>query len=258
MLKDGPNPGRTQPPFCTRPPGRVQNHGNPLLAIGYIRVSTEEQARHGVSLDAQAERIRAYATMAGLQLAGIVQDEGVSGAKRFEARPGGAEVLDAIRCGEVYHVIALKLDRLFRDAENALAQTRHWDKLGIALHVIDMGGSALNTGGAMGRAFLTIAAAFAELERNLIRERTATALRQKKVNLQVYSPTPLGYRREGKVLVADPDEAAVVARIRDLRANGLSLRAIAAELAAARIRTKTGRSWHASTIARIVQNTLHV
>lgn len=69
-------------------------------------------------------------------------------------------------------MVALKLDRRFRDAADALVQTRVWDRAGIALHVVDMGGQSLNTASSMGRMFLTMTAAFAELERNLISERT--------------------------------------------------------------------------------------
>lgn len=86
--------------------------------------------------------------------------------------------------------MALKLDRLFRDAEDALHQTKAWDKAGIALHLVDMGGQTLNTATAMGRFFLNMMAGFAELERNLIAERTATALAHKKTHrgsLQPYS-----------------------------------------------------------------------
>jgi DNA invertase Pin-like site-specific DNA recombinase len=195
--------------------------------------------------------------MAGLHLIGIVQDEGVSGAKKFETRPGGAEVLDSIHSHQAFHVVALKLDRLFRDAENALGQTRQWDKAGVALHVIDMGGSALNTGSAMGRMFLTMTAAFAELERNLIRERTAIALRTKKQGMKVYSPPPLGFRREGQLLIADPAETAVVERIRTMRAEGASLRAIAAVLNHDGTPTKNGASWHASTVQKVLSNSIH-
>ena len=73
---------------------------------------------------------------------------------------------------KVGHIVALKLDRLFRDAADALHQSRAWDKAEIALHLVDMGGQSLNTASAMGRFFLNMMAGVAELERNLIAERT--------------------------------------------------------------------------------------
>ena len=124
-------------------------------AIGYVRVSTQEQATTGVSLDAQEARIRAYATMRGLDLVAVVVDAGVSGAKALEERAGGAAILEALHRGTVAHIVALKLDRLFRDAEDALHHTKAWDKAGVSLHLLDLGGASLDTSSAMGRMFLT-------------------------------------------------------------------------------------------------------
>ncbi len=155
-----------------------------MRVIGYIRVSTDDQAREGVSLDAQEARIRAYAEMAGLELVDVIRDAAISGTVPLADRAGGAALLDH----DVDHVIALKLDRLFRDAADALSQTRSWDKAGIALHLIDVGGATINTSTAMGRMFLTMMAGFAELERNLISERTAMALAYKKDRREVLKP----------------------------------------------------------------------
>ena len=69
-------------------------------AVLYIRVSTDEQARHGVSLDAQEERLRAYCTMRELPIVGVIRDEGVSAFKHLDRRPGGAELLQAIAQGK--------------------------------------------------------------------------------------------------------------------------------------------------------------
>lgn len=72
------------------------------------------------------------------------------------------------------------LDRLFRDAEDALRQTKAWDKAGIVLHLMDMGGTSINTASAMGRMLLTLMAGCAELDRILVAERTASVLAHKK------------------------------------------------------------------------------
>lgn len=117
-------------------------------AVGYIRVSTDEQARGGVSLKAQEEKLRAYCTLAGLELIRVIREEGVSGAKPLAARPGGNELISEVAWKRVQHVVALKLDRLFRDPEDSLRQTRAWDKAGVALHLVDMGGQTLNTASA--------------------------------------------------------------------------------------------------------------
>jgi site-specific DNA recombinase len=227
------------------------------IAIGYIRVSTGDQADNGVSLAAQRDRIEAYARMAGLQLVTIVEDAGVSGGTPLSARPGGMTIPALMHGHKAGHIIALKLDRLFRDAEDALGQTRQWDKAGVGLHLIDVGGQTINTGSAMGRMFLTMMAGFAELERGMISERTTAALAHKKRVGDVYSALPLGYANSDGKLVPIDEEMRVVAEIRDGRDAGMSFRAIADDLNARGITGKRGGRFYASTIKAICDNDLH-
>jgi len=224
-------------------------------AIAYIRVSTEEQAREGVSLEAQEERIRAYCSLAGLTLAGVVRECGVSGAKPFRTRDGGDQLLRELKRKAIKNVVAVKLDRLFRDAADALSQTREWDHRGVALHLIDFGGQTLSTASAMGRLFLTLTAAFAELERNLISERTAAALQYKKGLGQVYGPTPYGFERVGDAIRPLASEQAVLARIRRWRGEKLTMREIADRLNAADVPTKRRGKWFGGTISYILEHT---
>lgn len=65
-------------------------------AICYVRVSTEEQARGGVSLEAREEKLRAYCQLQGLEILEIVWEEGVSAFKPLGTRPGGARVAEAL------------------------------------------------------------------------------------------------------------------------------------------------------------------
>src|SRR5262245_22856200 len=105
-------------------------------AVAYVRVSTQEQASHGVSLDAQRQRIQAYCSMAGLELVELISEEGISGSVPLTDRDGGRRLTELIskRNSTVTHVVALRLDRIFRDACDALDQTKTWDKEGITLH----------------------------------------------------------------------------------------------------------------------------
>jgi len=230
-------------------------------ALAYIRVSTTEQAREGVSLDPQEERIRAYCRMSGLSLglslASVIREEGVTAAKSLASRPGGQQITATIATKRVQHIVALKLDRLFRDAVDALNQTRAWDRAGIALHLVDMGGQTLNTATAMGRMFLTMTAAFAELERNLIAERTQAALLYKKSKRLVYGAIPYGYSRYGDALKVVEAEFSLVQKIQNWQARGWPLRKIADALNGKKVRTKHGRRWHASTVRYILRNSLH-
>ncbi len=94
-------------------------------AVGYLRVSTEEQAREGVSLAAQEVRVRAYCAMRGLELAEVVVDAGVTAGKPLQTRMGGARVIEMVASDAVNAVVAVKLDRLFRDCADCLDVTRH-------------------------------------------------------------------------------------------------------------------------------------
>jgi DNA invertase Pin-like site-specific DNA recombinase len=111
----------------------------------------------------------------------------------------------------------------------------------------------------MGRMMLTVMAGLAELERNLIAERTAVALGHKKSHLQVYGPVPYGFERKGDLLVAVKAEQAVIEQMRVWRDGGTSLRQIAALLSEKGVATKAGgRRWYASTVQKVLENDLHV
>src|SRR5512134_1385865 len=153
-----------------------------MKAIGYTRVSTVEQADSGLGLEAQAERIKAYCALKGMYLAEIITDAGVSGGKPLAQREGGERLIAAVRDRRVKAIIMLKLDRGFRDAGDCLNTVDQWERAGIALHVIDLGGNAIDTTSAAGRFMLVVLAGAAEMERNLTRERTRSALAVKKAN----------------------------------------------------------------------------
>jgi DNA invertase Pin-like site-specific DNA recombinase len=155
------------------------------------------------------------------------------------------------------HVLALKLDRLFRGAADALNQTKAWDKGGLALHLVDLGGQTLNTASAMGRFFLNVMAGFVELERNLIAERTGAAMKHKKAHREAYSPTPFGLRPGGDTLTENPQELQIVAHIREWRKAGWSLGQIAWELIRRGIPIKRGSAWYPATGKYLLENPLY-
>lgn len=226
-------------------------------AVCYVRVSTQEQSRGGVSLAAQEEKLLAYCHLADLEPVAVIREAGVSGGKPLATRPGGGELLGLVGFKKAKHVVALKLDRLFRDAADALNQTRIWDKAGIALHLVDMGGQTLNTATAMGRFFLNIMAGFAELERNLIAERTGMAMAHKKAHREAYAPTPYGFDREGDVLKQNPGELKIVAQIQQWRSVGWTLGRIAQELTRRQVPTKKGGYWYPGTVKYLLENNLY-
>ena len=223
-------------------------------AVLYIRVSTSDQAENGVSLDAQAERLTAYAASCGLSVVSVLREEAISGTVPLAERPKGAILVRMLKNGEAHHVVSLKLDRLFRSAVDALQTTAEWDKKGMALHLVDMGGQSLNTGSAMGRMLLAVLAGFAQFERDLTAERTKAALAHKKNAGTAYSPTPYGKTRNGEALHDDKEEQRTLARIRTWKENGLSLRSIADRLNCEGVPSKRGGLWFPSTLSYILKH----
>ncbi len=221
-------------------------------AVIYIRVSTDEQANEGVSMDAQEESLRAYCAMRGLVIVESVRDAGVSGGKVLASREGGRRVLDLVKSGEVSNVVAYKLDRLFRDAGDCLAVTGAWDNKGVSLHLVDLGGQAIDTSTAMGRFFLTVMAGAAEMERNVIRERTRAALAHMKSKGQRIGSIPFGSKlaADGVHLEINSDEQEIIEHIVALKAEGLSQQKIADRLNETQTPAR-GSRWHKTTVARV-------
>lgn len=223
-----------------------------MKAVGYARVSTEEQASEGVSLDNQKAKIRTYADLKDFELIGIIQDAGVS-AKNLN-RPGAQEVLKMARKKEVEAVIVYKLDRMFRSTIDALETTKMFDRWSIAFHSIQ---ETLDTQSAMGRFFFTLTAALAEMERGIIGERTKAALKHKRVNgKKTGGDVPFGYYldTDGQTLMEDREEQEVIRLMKDLKEKGYSLRSICRELESKRCLTKTGKTkWHPQSVSQILK-----
>ena len=227
-----------------------------MNAIGYVRCSTQEQADSGLGLTAQAESIRAYCAMKKLVLVEIIDDPGVSGGKPLADRAGGKQLLERIKKRKADAVVLLRLDRMFRNAGDCLTTVEKWEKSGIALHVVDLGGNAIDTTSAAGRFMLVVLAGAAEMERNLIRERTKSALAVKRNNGQRTGSVPFGFDLDddGTTLIPNPSEQQTSQDIQSMRDNGLSFPKIAEALTARGILTKQGNGlWNQATIRSILK-----
>ena len=98
-----------------------------MKIVGYVRVSTATQAEDGLGLDVQQAALRAWCKANGHRLTSILSDEGISGAKELEDRPGLADALDMIRSCKAEGIVVSRLDRLARDLivqETILAEVR--------------------------------------------------------------------------------------------------------------------------------------
>jgi site-specific DNA recombinase len=233
---------------------KLETESRSTQVVGYCRVSTEEQANEGVSLEAQEAALRAYCTMRGLTLAEMVIDAGISAGKALASREGGQRVLELVKQSKVGAVVAWKLDRLFRDAGDCLNVTGDWDKRGIALHLVDMGGQAIDTSTAMGRFFLTVMAGAAEMERNLIRERTTSGMAFKRSKGERVGAIPFGHRlaADGVALELEPAEQEVIAMVKTLRADGFTLQQIVDRLTLDGVPSR-GKAWHLTSVVRILK-----
>lgn len=221
-----------------------------MKAIGYIRVSTQEQAAEGISLGAQEAKIRAYAELYGLDLVDVIADAGVS-AKSLD-RPGLAEALARIEAGETDGLVILKLDRLTRSVADweALIERYFGERAGKALLSVS---DQIDTRTAGGRLVLRVLITVAQWEREAIAERTATALAHKQAQGEHVGSVPFGYRLEAGRLVAEAAEAAVIDRIVALRDAGLTLKAIADALTAEGVPTKRGGAWAPAQVSNILR-----
>lgn len=216
-----------------------------MKAVGYVRVSTEKQADHGVSLAAQAEKIKAMAVVQGVELVEVIEDAGASAATLD--REGMQKLLALVDSGKVQTVIIAKLDRLTRSVKDLALLLERLNKRGVSLVSV---ADSLDTGSAAGRLVLNIMVSVSQWEREAIGERTRDALAHKRANGKRTGNIPFGFTlgADGK-LVVNAAEQVVVAKVRELRGMGFTLRQIADELNAQGFKTRKGGEWRHQYVA---------
>ncbi len=210
--------------------------------IAYLRVSTDKQADRGVSLEAQRAKVAAYAELYDLELCEVIIDAGES-AKSLD-RPGLQRALAMLKKGEAEALLVVKLDRLTRSVRDLGDLVERCFSPGKA--ALLSVGEQIDTRSAGGRLVLNVLASVSQWEREAIGERTATAM-QHKAACSEYTggAAPYGYRLapDGEHVEEVAEEQAVLAAARELRASGLSLRAVAVELARLGHNGRTGRAF---------------
>lgn len=224
-----------------------------MKAIGYIRVSTEEQANGGVSLAAQREKLEAYAKLYDLELVTVVEDAGQS-AKTLN-RTGLQAALAMLRRGEADGLVIAKLDRLTRSVGDwqALIDEFFGERAGKQLLSV---ADSIDTRTAAGRLVLNVLLSVAQWEREAIAERTRDALQHKIRRGERCGEVRFGFDLgpDGVTLVPNADEQQAIGIIRELREAGQTLRQIAAKLTALGIPTKKGRSkWTHTAVGKIAK-----
>ena len=224
-----------------------------LRVIGYIRVSTEEQAVDGVSLAAQREKLTAYARLYDLHLVEIIEDAGESG--KTLNRPGLQTALGMIDAGRADGLLIAKLDRLSRSVVdwNGLIADYFGERAGKQLFSV---ADSIDTRTAAGRMVLNVLMVVSQWEVEVISERTTAALQFKRSKNERVGKVPFGYdlAADGVQLLPNAAEQEALVIITGLREDGLSLRRIAAVLTEKHIPTKEGGTkWSHTSVQRIVQ-----
>jgi len=216
-------------------------------AVGYIRVSTEDQS---VSVEAQRARLESWCAARHLVLVAVHADIGVSGGTALDKRLGLMAALDALTPGMA--LVAVKRDRLARDTMHAAMIERLAERAGAYVLTCDGAGEGDSPEAQMLRGIMDV---FAQYERAVIRARTKAALAHKRANgerTSLHAPYGFQIAVDGKTLVRDEAEQALLDAIREARQRGLSQRAVVAELTRQGFTTRKGTALSLMQVQRIM------
>jgi site-specific DNA recombinase len=213
------------------------------LLVSYARVSSDSQ-RDNTSLEHQYKRIEAYCTSAGHEMIAHCWDtETATGKKQ---RPGFIQALMLVYAGQADGIICMKLDRFARNTLDGLQVVADLNRAQKQLVVLDLN---LDTTTPMGKCVLSVLFSFAQLERDMINERTSAGRAAViKSGGYAFGHPPYGWRAEGKRLVIDPFQQEIRALVFDLRAQGCTFKQIAEELNKRQVPAKRGGQWYKTTI----------
>lgn len=221
--------------------------------VGYIRVSTEEQAQDGASLKMQADSIRAFAKSQGWELCKIYEDRGYS-ATNIQ-RPALQEFFEDIKESDYTSLLVYKIDRLTRRLKHLIDFVELLEKQGLAFTSVT---ESFNTHTANGRLVLNLLGTVAQWERDTIAERTRDTLKNIAQGGKHIGRPPVGFKAGKNGLTVDDEGLKTYKLIRELRGRGRntkSYRSIA-ELLNEMHKPTVGASpkWNASTVHYILHN----
>lgn len=229
-----------------------------MRAAIYVRVSTEEQAAEGYSIDAQKELLQDYCLVEGWDIAGIYEDDGYSG--RNIKRPAYQRMIAEMDDWDV--LLVIKMDRIHRNSRNFMNMMEVLTKHG---KMFVSQSEALDTTNALGRFVVDMIQRLAQLESEQIGERTYMGMREKAETLETtdsgkrtmgFTP-PFGYRIEDGSLTADPDELPIVSEIFTDYLNGSKVDEICWNLNRQGILTRRGNPWNKRNMSTILHNPVY-
>ena len=219
----------------------------------YVRVSTEDQAREGYSLDAQERRLRSYCSLRnGWEITETYRDEGFSG--RSTNRPEYRRMMSELDRWDI--VLVMKMDRIHRNSVNFTEMMDYLRKNGKDFYSMM---EKFDTTNAMGRFVMDIMQRMAQLESEQIGERVKLAMEEKAKSGDgpMGSGEPYGYRYSNGTLVPIEAEAEIVGRIFDMYSSGCTTEDIAVSLTNSNIPSKTGGRWSRQSVWKILHNPLY-
>ncbi|AOH53321.1 hypothetical protein ABE28_003075 [Peribacillus muralis] len=223
-----------------------------MKCIIYVRVSTDEQAKHGYSIASQIEKLEAYCISQGWGIIDILVDEGYS-AKDLN-RPKFTFMMDQIKKGGIDVLLVYRLDRLTRSVLDLYEILKILDENNC---MFKSATEVYDTTNAMGRLFITLVAAIAQWERENLAERVRLGM-EKKTKLGKWKGgiTPYGYKVINKELVINKDEESIVKTIFELSKSS-GFYTIAKTLSARGYGTRKGSDWHVDTVRDIANNPIY-
>mgnify|MGYP003377965326 CR=1 FL=1 len=218
-------------------------------ATGYIRVSTQGQVDDGVSIEMQEAKLRQWAALNDAELVAVYVDEGLSG--KNTARPGLQQALAEVKAHKGALVV-YSLSRLSRSTQDTLHIADQLNKASADLVVL---AEKVDTTTPSGRMVLTMLAAMNEFERAQLAERTSQAMQHMKAQGRRVGSIPHGYRlaADGEHIEPDSHERDVLRQVATLRAEGMTLREISAELARLGVFNREGRPFNPNSVRNMVK-----
>ncbi len=229
-----------------------------MRAAIYVRVSTEEQAAEGYSIDAQKELLQDYCLVEGWDVAGVYEDDGFSG--RNDKRPAYRRMMAEMDSWDL--ILVIKMDRIHRNSRNFMNMMEVLDRHG---KMFVSQSESLDTTNALGRFVVDMIQRLAQLESEQIGERTHMGMREKAETLDNategkrtmgFTP-PFGYRLEDGALKEDEDELPVVKRMFDEYAEGRTVDEICWSLNREGILTRRGNPWNKRNMSTILHNPVY-
>jgi len=208
----------------------------------YVRVSTEEQAKEGISIDAQIDRCNAFCKARGWQVFRIYTDAGYSAGSL--KRPALQNLMEDINQKQLSILLVYKIDRFSRKLKDLISILEDLKSKGVNFTSVT---EQIDTTTAMGEAFFQIIGVFAQLERGMVKERVEMAFDKKISSGEALNRAPMGYHYKNRRLEINPKEAETIRQIFEMWVAGIHYKEISGTL-----------KIPISTIYEIVKNPIYI